>query len=87
MQVLAVLLLSNAFTFAQNKPAGEQPKQEVGLGRGMMTLVDALRQALRDHGVVAPTIEVQEVKAIPRGAAGKAPLIRANKSSGIQAHH
>jgi hypothetical protein len=48
------------------------------------SLVEALRQALRDHGVVAPMIEVQHVEAIPRGAAGKAPLIRANKSSGIQ---
>ncbi len=49
------------------------------------TLVDALRQALRDHGVVVPTIGVQQVETIPRGAAGKAPLIRANKSSGIKA--
>jgi putative adenylate-forming enzyme len=48
------------------------------------TLVNALRQALRDQGVVVPMIEVQHVEAIPRGAAGKAPLIRANKSSGIQ---
>src|SRR5262245_56609377 len=49
------------------------------------TLVDALAQALRDHGVVVPTIEVHQVEAMPRGAAGKAPLIRANKSSGMQA--
>ena len=44
------------------------------------TLVNALRQSLRDHGVVISTIEVQHVEAIPRGAAGKAPLIVANSA-------
>ncbi len=48
-------------------------------------LVSALRQALRDDGVVVAMIDVQHVEAIPRGAAGKAPLIRANKLSGIKA--
>lgn len=42
---LAVLLLSSVFTFAQNKPAGEQPKHEVQLGRGMSLIAPGLMQA------------------------------------------
>lgn len=45
------------------------------------TLRGALRQILRDHGVAESSIEVQQVETIPRGAAGKAPLIRANRNS------
>lgn len=40
------------------------------------TLSDRLRQALADQGVVVPEIKVQHVPAIPRGATGKALLIR-----------
>jgi Spy/CpxP family protein refolding chaperone len=42
--VLAALPLSSAFTFAQNKPAGEQPKQESQLGRGMSLIAPGLIQ-------------------------------------------
>src|SRR5262245_53558905 len=49
------------------------------------SLVDALRQALRDQGVVISNVEIQRVAAIPRSAAGKAPLIKAHRTSGLQA--
>jgi hypothetical protein len=48
-------------------------------------LVDALRQALRDHGLAISNVEVQRVAAIPRSAAGKAPLIKAHRASSRQA--
>ncbi|MBI3943220.1 MAG: phenylacetate--CoA ligase family protein [Chloroflexi bacterium] len=41
-------------------------------------LVAALRQALREQGVILPSIEVQHVPAIPKTAAGKAPLVKSN---------
>ena len=44
IQVLAVLLLSSAFTFAQHKPPGDPPKQEVQLGRGMSLIAPGLMQ-------------------------------------------
>src|SRR6266571_2805272 len=44
------------------------------------TLVDSLRQALREQGAIVPCIEVQRVTSIPKTAAGKAPLIKSNVS-------
>lgn len=44
------------------------------------TLVDELRQALANQGVVVPPIIVQRVEAIPKGASGKAPLIRSSRT-------
>lgn len=41
-------------------------------------LIDRLQQALTAQGVVVPPINVQQVAAIPRGATGKAPLIKSN---------
>jgi putative adenylate-forming enzyme len=41
-------------------------------------LIDRLQQALTAQGVVVPPINVQRVAAIPRGATGKAPLIKSN---------
>jgi len=40
-------------------------------------LADALRQALAVQGVIVPPVKVQQVSAIPRTAAGKAPLVKA----------
>ncbi|MBI3287035.1 MAG: phenylacetate--CoA ligase family protein [Chloroflexi bacterium] len=40
------------------------------------TLADAFRQGLAAQGAIVPAIKVQRVVSIPRGAAGKAPLIR-----------
>ena len=40
------------------------------------TMVGTLTQALAAQGASAPPVEVGWVSAIPRGAAGKAPLIR-----------
>ncbi len=42
-------------------------------------VVEALRHVLREQGVMPSTIDVQHVEVIQRGAAGKAPLIRANR--------
>jgi phenylacetate-CoA ligase len=42
------------------------------------TIRDALSQALAAQGAVVPPIHVQRVAAIPKTAAGKAPLIKAN---------
>lgn len=42
------------------------------------TLADALRQALAEQGTIVPRVEVQWVTAIPKTAAGKAPLIKSN---------
>jgi phenylacetate-coenzyme A ligase PaaK-like adenylate-forming protein len=44
------------------------------------TLVDKLTQALAEHGARVPRIQVQHLTAIPKTAAGKAPLIKANRS-------
>ena len=41
------------------------------------TLADSLHKELADQGVVPPQVEVRRVKAIPRTALGKAPLIKA----------
>ncbi len=41
-------------------------------------LVDTLRQALAEQGVIVPHVEVQRVPTIPKTAAGKAPLIKSN---------
>jgi putative adenylate-forming enzyme len=42
------------------------------------TIRDALSQALAAQGAVVPPIQVQHVDAIPKTAAGKAPLIKAS---------
>ncbi|MEO8612433.1 MAG: phenylacetate--CoA ligase family protein [Chloroflexota bacterium] len=42
------------------------------------TLVSQFRQALTQQGVILPPITVQRVAAIPKGAGGKAPLIKSN---------
>ncbi|MEP7187620.1 MAG: AMP-binding protein, partial [Roseiflexaceae bacterium] len=42
------------------------------------TLAEALRRALAAKGAVPPQIRVRRVAAIPRGASGKAPLIKVN---------
>jgi phenylacetate-coenzyme A ligase PaaK-like adenylate-forming protein len=39
------------------------------------TLLEALRQALTEQGVIVPHLHIQPVVAIPRNASGKAPLI------------
>jgi len=44
-------------------------------------LVDSLRQALTAQGVHAPSIQVQQVSAIPKTTSGKAPLIKAYRPS------
>jgi putative adenylate-forming enzyme len=51
-----------------------------GAGSGLVDemLSDKLTRALAAQGVSLPRIVVQRVAAIPRGAAGKAPLIRPN---------
>ena len=41
-------------------------------------LVEQLQQALASQGVVVPPVIVQHVDAIPKGAGGKAPLIKSN---------
>jgi hypothetical protein len=41
------------------------------------TLIDQLTRSLAQAGVRAPYIHVQRVAAIPKTAAGKAPLIKA----------
>jgi phenylacetate-CoA ligase len=45
------------------------------------SLVDALTEALVAQGVSLPTVTVQHVATIPKTAAGKAPLIRANQKT------
>lgn len=42
--VLAALTLGGAYTFAQSRPSGETPKQEVQLGRGMSLIAPGLMQ-------------------------------------------
>ena len=39
-------------------------------------LADRLRRELRSRGVLPPPVQVQRVRAIPRTALGKAPLIK-----------
>lgn len=46
-----------------------------------LAVVEALRQVLGEQEVMIFKIDVQHVDVIPRGAAGKAPLIRANRKS------
>jgi phenylacetate-coenzyme A ligase PaaK-like adenylate-forming protein len=41
-------------------------------------LADALRRELAAQGAVVPPVRVQRVPTIPRGAAGKTPLVRSN---------
>lgn len=41
---LVVLLLGSVSTFAQHRPSGEPPKQEVQLGRGMSLIASGLMQ-------------------------------------------
>jgi phenylacetate-CoA ligase len=43
-------------------------------------LVEQLEQALAIQGVVVPTVQIRHVDAIPKGASGKAPLIKSNLS-------
>lgn len=43
-------------------------------------LVRQLRNALTQQGIVVPPIAVQQVAAIPKGAGGKAPLIKSNRT-------
>ncbi|MCZ7574359.1 MAG: hypothetical protein M5U01_37895 [Ardenticatenaceae bacterium] len=45
------------------------------------TIVARLREALAAHGALVPRVSVKRVAAIPKTAAGKAPLIRSNRSS------
>jgi phenylacetate-CoA ligase len=47
------------------------------------TIRDALSQALAAQGAVVPPIRVQRVAAIPKTAAGKAPLIKASVRHGM----
>jgi phenylacetate-CoA ligase len=47
----------------------------VQAGLNEETLLEALRQALAEQGVIVPPIHIQRVAAIPRNASGKAPLI------------
>jgi Spy/CpxP family protein refolding chaperone len=42
--IFAILLLGGNSAFAQNKPHGEPPKQEVQLGRGMSLIAPGLMQ-------------------------------------------
>ncbi|MGE0883413.1 MAG: Spy/CpxP family protein refolding chaperone [Blastocatellales bacterium] len=42
--VFAILLLGSVSAFAQHKPSGEPPKQEVQLGRGMSLIAPGLMQ-------------------------------------------
>ena len=44
------------------------------------TLADELRRELAAQGAVVPPVWVRRVAAIPRSAAGKAPLIRSDVS-------
>jgi putative adenylate-forming enzyme len=44
------------------------------------TIVEKLRQELSAQGVVVPPMTVERVPAIPKGAGGKAPLIKSNLS-------
>lgn len=44
-------------------------------------LVDSLRQALAAYGIVIPSIQVQRAAVIPKATSGKAPLIKAYRSS------
>jgi hypothetical protein len=44
------------------------------------TLTETLRHALTAQGVVSPTVWIERVAAIPRGAAGKAALIKSELS-------
>ena len=37
--------------------------------------------SLADHGARVPRIQMQHVAAIPKTAAGKAPLVKSNRSS------
>lgn len=45
------------------------------------TLADALMQSLKSEGATVPSIQVRRVSAIPRSSSGKAPLIKAYRSS------
>ncbi len=45
------------------------------------TLLDTVRQALLEQGAIVPHVEVQRVAAIPKTAAGKAPLITSKLST------
>ena len=49
-------------------------------------LADSLRQALTEQRVLVPGVEVQRVTTIPKTAAGKAPLIKANISHVMPYH-
>ena len=50
-------------------------------GANDSTLVDALTHGLAAQNVIVPPISVQHVNAIPKNATGKAPLIKAYRSS------
>lgn len=45
-------------------------------------LTQALQQALLDQGALVSHIEMQHVDTIPKTAAGKAPLVKSNRSAG-----
>ena len=42
-------------------------------------VAETVRQALSEQGAVVPPVEVRRVPSIPKTAAGKAPLIKANR--------
>lgn len=44
-------------------------------------LIDMLTRTLQEQGAYVPSIRVQRVAAIPKTAAGKAPLIKAHRPS------
>ena len=48
-------------------------------------LAVALQRELTAQGVAAPTVRVRQVAAIPRGAAGKAPLVRSSTARSLAA--
>jgi hypothetical protein len=50
-------------------------------------LIGQLQQALATQDVVVPTVTVQRVSAIPKGAGGKAPLIKSNVNHVSLASH
>ena len=48
----------------------------VGNGFSDTLLIDALRHGLAEQGAIAPLVKIERVAAIPRGAVGKAVLVK-----------
>jgi hypothetical protein len=44
-------------------------------------LVGKLERALATQDIIVPSVTVQRLEAIPKGASGKAPLIKSNLSA------